>query len=378
MKQNLLFISSIATIAMFASCSSDSLLSDTAPASDPTIKFNTSMKNITRAVTTDATFSSFKVSAYEQGSTEAYFDKKTVSKGEDSKWAPTEGDLYWPKSGKALDFFAYAPTELSATTASTGISISGFNLPTTEADQTDILVAKASKQYDASSSADNTVSLNFKHALSNIVIKARNETSGAYTVKVKGVRVGKVYSTGNFSFDGTNCTWSNHATKTDYAIGGRDDATYSELEVTKDNSSSGNSSDLMNGKELLIIPQDATTNAPWKKEVENNDGSRISICCQLWQGSTRIFPASDKTVEYGWISVPLPATYDWQAGNKYIYTVRFFPNGGGDTGNVDPEDPEAGGGESGTDPIPSVKIEFTAVINNWTNGNGTGENIPSE
>lgn len=372
MKKNILFMSAVAAVAMFASCSNDSLVSDTAPASDPQIKFNTSMKNITRAVTTNENFTSFKVSAFEDGNTTAHFSDKEVLKSGGS-WQANE-NVYWPKSGKALNFFAYSPTSLSPTTTSTGISITSFNLSTSLADQTDILVAYKQQQYDASS-ADNTVSLIFKHALSNIVIQARNETAGAYEVKVKGVRVGKVKSTADLTFNSTACTWSNHgSTVSNYEIGGREDDTYSEKTVT---TQPAQSTDLMNGQAILIIPQDAATTPTWNK-TNNDEGSRISICCQINMNSTRIFPASNKQVEYGWISVPLPSNYNWEAGKKYIYTVRFFPNGSGDTGNIDPEDTEAGGGESPSDPIPDIAIDFTATIDEWTSGNGSGETIPSE
>lgn len=372
MKQNILFMSAVAAVAMFASCSNDSLVSDTAPASDPQIKFNTSMKNITRAVTTNENFTSFKVSAFEDGSTRAYFSDEEVTKS-GSTWS-SSNNLYWPKSGKKLNFFAYSPTLLTPTTTSTEITITGFNLSTSLADQTDILVAYEQQQYNASSS-DNKVSLNFKHALSNIVINARNETAGGYVVKVKGVRVGKVKPSGDFSFDGTNYTWSNYEGAPDnYEIGGKDDDSYTEVTVVTGNS---NSSNLMNHEELLIIPQSSTTTPIWNPTVTNDQGARISICCQISNGSTRIFPAADLTgVNYGWISVPLPENYNWEANKKYIYTVRFFPDGTGNTGNVDPEDPDLP--DVPSDPIPDVKIEFTAVMETWQNGNGTGETIPSE
>lgn len=377
MKKNVLFLSAVAAVAMFASCSNDSLVSDTAPASDPQIKFNTSMKNITRAVTTNVSFNAFKVSAFEEESTTAHFSDEEVTKNV-STWSATN-KLYWPKSGKKLNFFAYSPTTLTPTTTSTRISLSNFELSTTLADQKDILVAYKQQQYDASS-LDNKVQLDFKHALSNIVIKARNETAGGYEVKVIGVRVGKVKAQGDLVFNETTCTWSNHSNIQDYTIGGRGVAGYTVVDVTKEGSSS---SSLMNGEDLLIIPQNSTTTHVWTK-ASDDDGARISICCQINSGSTRIFPAAGKTVEYGWISVPLPASYEWKAGNKYIYTVRFFPSGSGDTGNIDPEDTEAGGDEPGgggdsPSPIPDVAIEFTAQIDGWTNGNGeSGENIPSE
>ena len=365
-------MSAVAAVAMFASCSNDSLVSDTAPASDPQIKFNTSMKNITRAVTTNNDFTSFKVSAFEEGNTTAHFSDKEVLKTGGS-WQASE-KVYWPKSGKALNFFAYSPTSLAPTTTSTGISITGFNLSTSLTDQKDILVAYQRQQYDATSGADNTVSLSFKHALSNIVILARNETAGAYEVKVKGVRVGKVNSSGDLYFNGTNCTWSNQGDIVSYDIGGKEDSNYDVVDVVKSNSTSSN---FMNGQELLIIPQSSSIRPVWTK-ADNDNGSRISICCQIYSGSTRIFPAADlTTVQYGWISVPLPDSYEWEAGKKYIYTVRFFPNGTGNTGNVDPEDPDIPEGPS--DPIPDIAIDFTATIDEWTNGNGdTGETIPSE
>lgn len=372
MKQNHLLFSAVTALAFLASCSSDNVVADASQEADTSIKFNTSINNITRAETTSSNFTEFKVTAFEKGSTTAYFSDKVI-KNSGSGWSPENGEkLYWPKSGKALQFYAFSPTSITPIINSTAKQLVDYTNPTDVNNQADILTSYNEQQL-ATDNTNKSVTLAFKHALAKVIIQARNETSVNYSVHVKGVRVGNVKSQGTMTFqeNASNCaTWGSLSTSQNYEIGGKTDNSYTEKEIDKGTKGSNIATDLMNGKTLLLIPQ---TTTPWDKNTTPDDnGARISICCQIKNGGTKIFPSAGG-VDYGWISVPLTAT--WQAGNKYIYTIRFFADGSGNAGTVDPGDTDAGGGG---DPMPNIEIGFETQIGDWVDGNGSGESIPSE
>ena len=373
MKQNHLLFSAVTALAFLASCSSDNVVADASQEADASIKFNTSMGNMTRGTTTlyDQTtnnITEFWVYAFKSDGT-SYFSDKATNSG--SGWSLTNGNQKWPSDGSDVTFFAYTPqlTSPTITSASGSVTVTQDKNPE---EQVDLLTAYAKQGYNATQ-GNASVTLKFKHAFAKIIVKAKNESSDAndYRIEVKGVKLRKIVNSGTLTFQTTadgSPTWTPGTNKQNYVIGGGDSgATDYNVSLAK----GAAATDIMNGNAFLVIPQ---TVSPWASSTITNDDTSISIYCKITQGTggTKIFPTATG-IDYAWLAVPFNTSTIWTAGNSYIYTIRFFAGGTGGAGQGDPDDSNAGSGSV----IQDVNIGFTTEIGGWTDGNSGGVNIPS-
>ena len=85
------------------------------------IGFNTTIRNVTKAAYDGTTFNKFHVTALGNGGN--YFTDAVVTKGDDGKWV-TDHNYYWPDY--SLEFYAYAPLELSTSITPSGKTIADF------------------------------------------------------------------------------------------------------------------------------------------------------------------------------------------------------------------------------------------------------------
>ena len=373
MKQNHLLFSAVTSLTFLASCSSDNVVADASQEADASIKFNTSMGNMTRGTTTlyDQTTNNireFWVHAFKSDGN-SYFDDKATNSG--SGWSLAGGNKKWPSDGSDVTFFAYTPQLTSPTIT----SMSGSVIVTQDKnpeEQVDLLTAYAKQGYNATQ-GNASVTLKFKHAFAKIIVKAKNESSNAndYRIEVKGVKLRKIVNSGTLTFQTSadaSPTWSANTNKQNYVIGGGDSgATDYSVSLTKGDEAS----DIMNNNAFLVIPQQVT---PWSGSTISSEDTAISIYCKITQGTggTKIFPTA-AGIDHAWFAVPFNTTTTWEAGKSYIYTIRFFAGGTGGAGQGDPDDTNAGGGSV----IQDVNIGFTTEIGGWTDGNSGGENIPS-
>lgn len=369
-----------AVITAMASCSNNEII-DVNPGEG--ISFRTSLDKATRAnaanVTTLDNLSEFKVAGIGNGAT--YMPELLVSKSA-SAWN-TASTYYWPEFG--LKFFAYAPTNLgtgSATLNHTAQTISGFAPATEIADQKDLLIS-----YNTGNKTNNEangVEMNFKHALSQIEILAKNSNPNI-KIEVKGVRIVNAGRKADFTFptEITNSAytlpqaqWSNlqeKDTREAYKVKGEN-----IVELTS------NAQSIMFGKKnFMLIPQSLTA---WKGKGYN-DGAYISVLCRIYSksGSEEILlypktsPATRASVilpeqtMYAYASVAIDTK--WEPGKKYIYTLDFCSstNSGG-AGLIDPNpdnttdpevDPNPKDGSEGGDPVLNGPIKFTVTVDNW-------------
>ena len=152
--------------------------------------------------------------------------------------------------------------------------------------------------------------------------------------------------------------WSNSWVSTS------DPTNYSHEGVEKD--LNGSSATDLNYGDFLVVPQTLPT--AWNPSSPLTGGSYISVLCQIKKGAEKIYPKSTSSAEYGWAAIPVPASItSWDPGKKYVYTLRFFYDGNGGAGYVDPEnsDPE----ETPGDPIvEKTNISITVSIDDWTDG----------
>lgn len=395
---------------MFASCSSDNdeQIVNTQEAQfqkvpEGAIWFTSGIQELTRATTTMDDFAEFKVWGIH---TTNGFENLLVTKS-GSVWTYPTGDdaenpVYktWPNDNSSVDFFAFAPSsgtnDLTSKMAisSTSQVMTGFTQNQIVAQHVDVLAAYATG--NKSSNLTSGVMIDFKHALSQIEILAKNSAASEYKVKVLGVKVCRVNNTGNMAFQTAvngYPVWSSQSGSNSYIVEG---AAADAIDLSAEAQS------IMFGTDnFLMVPQQLTA---WSGSDQDIEGSYISVLCQIYKKNgenwEQKFP--DTADKYSFTSIPVGTK--WEPGHKYVYTLDFFGAGAGagqfdpdpqnpekpsdpDDPNYDPDnqdpniDPTPGGDNpedqpSGGDPIiPEAKapIKFTVNITDWVSGEGDSE-----
>ena len=211
----------------------------------------------------------------------------------------------------------------------------------------------------------NGVALTLRHALSQIQISAKSDNT-VYTYRVKGIRISNVDGEANFNVVGG--TWSeNDANNKIYTV-----------EYTTPVTLNGTAQSIMEQKQdngvnysdnAMLIPQGATTAWDVENDKQNaNKGTYISVLLKITKtaDNSNVFPAEGVDT-YGWAAVP--ASFTWEKGNKYVYTLDFT-NGAGRVDPVTPgpnvkpqpdgKDPDKG------DKILGDPIKFTVTVTPWS------------
>lgn len=336
MKKQLFFAAIAAAVAM-TSCSNDETLSVN---TGEGITFRTPA--VTRA--TEATTENlieFNVTALNV-SNQNYFTNVTFSKQLDSSYS-SETNYFWPGNNSFLYFYAYAPTELSSyVTIDSSAKQIEFTPENEIGNQVDFIAATALGNKENNEGTG--VALNFGHKLSQIVIKAKNNNTDAYTFKVRQVKIGSVAKSGSYNFD--NDSWIFNIEK----------ATYTASELASEVVLNGTAQNLTTDADgsFMLVPQQLTAWDP--SEGADDSGSFISVLLNISTvDGAQIYPS--KQDGYGWVAVPVSTK--WEKGKKYVYTLQFG-NGGG---YVDPEDPDDGWNPG--DQIFGEPIYFTVNEFSW-------------
>lgn len=390
MKSKLFFLA-LSAMALATSCSNDEVteLSDS-----NAIKYDLGIGKITRATDVYCNanpFSEFKVWA--QGNSAWYIQgdevEGTAADGT-TKWTAKSGLRYWPDYN--LNFYALAGYENPA------LTLADKSLEWTVAD--DVTEQKDLCYAVKAGINKETVALNFRHALSQIVFKGQNKNDKLH-VEIYGVAVYNVYGKGKFTMPatstdgnvvnhpngegtiGTQGEWSNPETAAGYEVIFDDPITLTTTvsNLTDNKDGNNNHTDNEYGNAMLLLPQTLT---PWKLGkldglTEGNynanitDGAVILVKCKIWNVAGDSFNGTTDQLLYGteedgrWAAMPLSTT-EWGQGKKYIYTIIFDKGNGG----LDP-DPD------GPDPDPVlVKIEYTVTIDDFVKGDNVNVDMNQE
>lgn len=374
-----------AVITAMASCSNNEII-DVNPGEG--ISFRTSLDKATRAnaenVTLLSNLKEFNVTAI--GDNKNYFTNlKVSSENQGTSWN-TASIYYWPSFN--LDFFAYAPTSINSIVSITNDAkvIKGFAPATEVSEQKDLLVS-----YNTGNKTQNEISgvaLNFKHALSQIEIKAKCSNPNII-IKVKGIRIVNPATKGTFTFPSTPTTAESQLQQSFWgSLEGENTSAYkikgNEIELNKTAQS------LMFGNNnFMLIPQKLTA---WNG-TEATTGAYISVLCQIYSKTedgqnillypnhsssnirryaSVILPEGTNTNKYAYASVPINTI--WEPGKKYIYTLDFCSTtDSGGAGLIDPNpdtddqevDPNPKDNSKGGDPVLNGPIKFTVNVENW-------------
>lgn len=365
--KKIFFIAAAIGAVFVSSCSKDETKSVN-PGEGITFRAFTDMA--TRADEIDlTTLGSFRVHAF--NGTTPYFADNWTSTDQGNNWK-ANASYFWPDSDTQLSFYAYnnngdGPVLGTASINGTTKEITGITPETSSGDQTDLLVAYAE---GSETSTSGTVALNFKHVLSQIVVKAKCSNSNMNVV-VAGVKLSYLKPTGVLTLPTDTQTstelkkadiWSVSGTECSYMAGGTDQTA---VPLT------GDLKDIMFADgPFMVIPQEATG---WTTGTVPADGAYISVLCRISQdngngGSYQLFPDTDD--QYGFSAVSIPV--DWEPGKRYTYNLEFFGNGGGGgtvdpdpTDPTDPDDPNIDPDDPGK-PVVGGEIKFTVTVDEWS------------
>lgn len=388
MKSKLFFLA-LSAMALATSCSNDEVteLSDS-----NAIKYDLGIGKITRATDVYCNankFTSFKVWANYTatgGTATPYIAGDNITSTDGSTWADASGTRYWPNEG-TLDFYALAG--YSDPTLATGNTVT-WSVTETVANQQDLCYAVKKGQ----SKANSTVALNFRHALSQIVFKAQNKNAKLYVeieeVGVCNVNSGAIFTLPTANTDnnkqdhtssdatfeaGSQGAWASYTGAAKYTTEVFNKVVEGNSTVVNLTDNTSTNSHVTNdyGKAMLLLPVSSTT-TPWDGETQLTinagtytpavaDGTLILVKCKIWNvaGETVnkgtdvvLYSNDDETKSARWAAIP--ASFAWEQGKKYIYTLVFDKGNGGI--DPDPEDP---------DPV-LVKIDYTVQIDDFVKG----------
>lgn len=343
MKRIFLFLAAASAVAL-VSCQQDQTVD---VRKDNAISFRSNLRAITKAAeVTNTNISTFNVTAI--GNSENFFTDMSVAVDGTGACTPSK-TYYWPTYG--LEFFAYAnPSGGTASIANASKMINGVTPASAAADQKDFVVA-----YETGNKANNEasgVALNFRHALSQVIVKAANLSSSGIKIKVKGVKVGNILNSGNFTYPAATTTgkdsgllpqslWNTSAaSKVDYVI---NDATGLDLNGTAQ-------SIMFAGNAWMLIPQQLVARASFADGTDT--GSSISVMLQILDATdAQLYPAT--AGEYAYANIPIDT--NWEPGKKYTYTLNFLDEANNGGAGVDDSD----------DPVLGKPIRFTLTVDDF-------------
>ncbi len=245
---------------------------------------------------------------------------------------------FWQQvaDGNTVDFYAVSPANTSGITMASDSQTINFTVNDISADQKDLMYAHSTPvDPDDTEVIDNGVHLDFYHALSQIVFKARTADEFIFA-EVHGIEIVNLHNQGIFTL--ANAAFDNFtADVTPWQITS-DDATASyTAEIAAPIAVNTNLNDEATENDepavitdsstaLLLLPQPVTGSFNEDKTVQPSDGGtylRVN-CVVKYQGTsdadeTTIFSAEDGSAA----DLYIPVNSEWKAGYKYTYTIVF-------------------------------------------------------
>lgn len=388
MKLNSISFALMAAIAL-SSCSSEEIVDTNSDVQGKAISFNPMVGHATRAVeTTIYNLGDFSVYAKgvhphgtlygsliigddTNGAETAHYNNESITTDKKGTWE-LDRKVYWPSGMENMLFWAFTTQQRTKSADdnttlysgnisfdhSTGPKITGFepkraDLATSGNEwidghnQKDLLIAFTHQK----SSEPTTISLNFKHALSQIDIQAQQrdkEDTDHRIVKIKGAWIVNAKTKGTLSAGFKSSNNNNIFACTENATWALDNVLGlygSYYQNLKELTSTGDPISILgnnNDGNLMIIPQSVSK---WDESTnDNNSGAYILLLCRVelkHLGSShdgndgdlsdihiegdyhyhQLFPANDTydAEQYGFSCVPLSAA--WEMGKKYTYTL---------------------------------------------------------
>ena len=324
------------------------------------IAFRTVAENMTRSTVSNTTnLDAFKVWGFTEDKT--LMSGVEVTK-KDGKWTYANTQ-FWPET--SVDFYSVAPVGTAVNITAKSQKIENFTVAEKVTDQVDLLYA-VNKGCTKKAHGESGVEVNFRHALSQIVFKAKN-TNANLKVTVKGVEVVNVVNGGTFTYPGNTTTpnvteesesiaaetqgeWDLVETKATYAAG-ITEATLSGVSEAVD---------LTNASGALLLMPQAITGWDVDTDPSNSAGnSYFLVDCKIVNVAdgqeVTLWPETGDSAP---VAIPVSAI-TWEQDKKYIYTFIFGEGGGYVPPTEDDDEPE---------PV-LVPISFTVTVDDFIPGN---------
>lgn len=354
-----------ALATLLTACSQDEIIDSQKDG----IRFGMTTGNTTRALQSycnNVKPDRFNVIATNAGTTERYFTTEAVQNG--ANWV-ADG-YFWPENN--LDFTAYVNAgNTFHWDADQTPKFVDFQPAQDAASQVDLLYAKKLGQNRQ------VVNLNFRHALSQVVFKAMNNSTTGMKVTISEVQINHLNGQGTFEFPNVNTdanyenhddivkgtenlegqgTWTNLSGDNMYTTGdlGAIEVQNTPTDLTSVNHAKGAD------RSLILLPQEVEA---WKPETKQDAGAYFKMKVKFEKDGKTIYD------NYAYI----PVNISWKQGVRYIYTFTFSDGNNG--GWTDPTNPDpvlsAISFDVTTDDF--VPVEGTDVPMNGDNGQGQPE-----
>lgn len=380
MKKEILF-AAVAAVAM-ASCSSDDTLD--ANKSVYGITFRASVDKHTRATEVNINnMGTFNVTAV--GNEKTYFSNLVATSTDGTSWT-TDKTYYWPSY--ELTFYAWSQLADNAavSVSNSEKKITGVAPSQTVVNQKDLLVSvnKGTKAENNGSG----VTMNFKHALSQIVVQAKC-SNDIMKIEVLGVKLVNMATKADFTFP-TDVTasdatlaqgqWSNLSGDKDHS------KAYMVKGTTPVTLTSTAQSIMFDNGSFMLIPQQLTKWDATSTTADDNNtkGAYLAVLCRVSSlngtEETLLYPeptAEDaKANKYAFTAVGIDT--NWEPGKKYTYTLDFCNGVDGGCGLVAPDlglpDSSADATNIDTNPVNGQSagytilgaIKLSATVEGWT------------
>ena len=335
------------------------------------INFNAFFHKATKAnLTTASNITAFEVTAMLDGA--SYFNDVAVTRN-DAAWtySPIQ---YWPATG-TLDFFAWAPTATG--TGITKVAYNDFVVAPAQdaASQYDFVVARTqgSRNAESGNSAKTGVTINFRHAMSQIDVKVYNANKNLqydiYGWKVCGVDVDGEYLLNDASTDGTGkiayANWTNNTGNFTGCF--LDDFSKFNKINTSDNEEATDADNITGATTMILVPQTGSTAASKYSAATAGaamNGSYIAIDMEIKN-------ATDGTTVAARQWCCWPVAYSWNPGYKYTYIIDLSQGGYVETNDGKTEtSPKAG--DDLDKVLDGAAIVFaTVTVDDWTDATDT-------
>lgn len=369
-----------AAALLLTACSQDEVVS----MKQDGINYSVFAKNQTRAansycnINLPGSFNVWAQIADEEG--KLYIEGDQINKTDANTWVDASGTRYWPQ-GKSLNFFAHVNGGTNYKYNNGAPTFDNFAVNSDVTRQLDLM-------YSVNKGAQNNgspVTLNFRHALSQVCFKASNKTNNL-DITISSVSVGHLQGQGTYTYPAVstdqnivdpghddvdnNLNWQG-SSRGSWTLDGANTNVYkapvnnglvtiaanagtANLTCPGDNHGNGFTN------VLTLLPQ---TVAAWNPEIKGADynGAYFLLDVVLMDKDAA---EGAKVVYSGQIAMPVNIA--WQEGCRYIYTFIF--NEGTNGGYTpDPSDPK---------PI-LTSIEYNVTVDDFipVNGDGNGTNM---
>lgn len=354
-------------VALATACTND----EEAPVTLQKSKYITYETSVgTRAeMTTINNLDAFSVTAYlaQNDDVMRYINEMEVKKVE-GIWTPGKTDV-WPHSG-TMRFYSCAPQSdrlqcVYPVPEGSEIPVPQFTYDvSSNADQQlDVIYSVTERDcagiygtQPENETAD-VVNINFRHALSQIAIRAQN-VNPDWKVRISNVTLINVKHQGTYTFPTQSTLPGNEVIGSWQLTENKADYQFTFKEVVLDGAQTVDMATTEKKNTLLLLPQ---TTAPWDNVNDpkcTQKGAYFLITCNIKQvkdgKDVQLWPSIDKYEYDATRNIAIPATINWAEGKRYTYNIKF-----GDGAGFFPPGETEGGLPAGEQTLKAIKYDVT-------------------